>query len=107
MGTKNDNIWAIRATMSRPNYAVLSLLTVKSPRSLREIYKALEDQFTRKTLIIAIRDLSHELNLIEPSNLRYKKDYVIAYGITPEIAKMVRAIRHLERVAEEIKNNNN
>ncbi len=33
----NDEIWLIRKILSKPNYAVLKLLMVKSPRTTREL----------------------------------------------------------------------
>ena len=34
----DDEIWLIRKLMSKPNYAVLKLLMIKSPRTTRELY---------------------------------------------------------------------
>jgi len=61
-----DEIWALRKIISRPNYAVIALLLQKSPRTTRELYSVLEKKFTRKTLIITLRELSLDLNVIQP-----------------------------------------
>ena len=76
-----DKIWALRKTMSRPNYAVLELLLIKSPRTTRELYSVLEKKFTRKTLILTLRELSLELNAIQPTHIRTDVGYSLGYAL--------------------------
>ena len=68
----NDEIWLIRKILSKPNYAVLKLLMVKSPRTTRELYTVLGKKFTRKTLIITLRNLSMSMNVLQPRLTRQR-----------------------------------
>ncbi|MGC8538096.1 MAG: hypothetical protein ACP5MZ_03915, partial [Candidatus Micrarchaeia archaeon] len=65
---QKDAIWALRKVLSRPNFAVMDLLLKKSPRTTKELYSILEKKFTRKTLIITLRELSLDLNVIQPTH---------------------------------------
>ena len=76
-----DEIWALRKSLSRPNYAVMNLLLQKSPRTTRELYSILEKKFTRKTLILTLRELSLDLNVIQPTHIRTEKGYGLGYKI--------------------------
>ncbi len=100
----NDSIWAIRKLMSKPNYAVLKLLLVKSPRTTRELYVLLGKKFTRKTLIITLRSLSMDLNVLQPTHIRTERGYDLGYNINPKLKEMIKSIEKFEKVLESITN---
>jgi hypothetical protein len=96
-----DGIWLVRKLLSRPNYAVLRLLLEKSPRTTREIYAVLGKKFTRKTLIITLRELSMDLNVLQPTHIRTDRGYGLGYGINPKLKDVVKGIEKFEAVVEE------
>ncbi|MGC8586961.1 MAG: hypothetical protein ACP5K9_01570 [Candidatus Micrarchaeia archaeon] len=98
---EKDNIWLIRKLLSRPNYAVLRLLLEKSPRTTREIYAVLGKKFTRKTLIITLRELSMDLNVLQPTHIRTDRGYGLGYGINPKVKEVVKGVEKLESILEE------
>ncbi|MGC8648771.1 MAG: hypothetical protein ACP5UN_00940 [Candidatus Micrarchaeia archaeon] len=97
---EKDEIWVLRKILSRPNYAVISLLFQKSPRTTRELYATLEKKFTRKTLIIALRELSIEFNMIQPTHIRTDKGYGFGYKLNPKVKQLMQNISKFEKLLE-------
>jgi len=95
-----DSIWALRKAMSRPNYAVLELLLVKSPRTTRELYSVLEKKFTRKTLILTLRELSLDLNVIQPTHIRTDIGYSLGYKLNQKIKEVKLGIKKFSKIIE-------
>lgn len=102
MEKDNDEIWLMRKILSKPNYAVLKLLMVKSPRTTRELYTVLGKKFTRKTLIITLRNLSMSMNVLQPTHIRTERGYDLGYNINPRLKEVVRSVEKFERVVENI-----
>ncbi|MCL4374035.1 MAG: hypothetical protein M1360_04425 [Candidatus Marsarchaeota archaeon] len=100
---ENDEIWALRKVISRPNYAVLKLLLEKSPRTTKELYATLEKTFTRKTLIITLRNLSMDLNAIQPTHIRTEKGYGLGYKLNPKIKEIIKSVQKYAKVIDSIK----
>lgn len=98
----NDEIWLIRKILSKPNYAVLKLLMVKSPRTTRELYTVLGKKFTRKTLIITLRNLSMSMNVLQPTHIRTERGYDLGYNINPRLKEVVKSVEKFEKVVENI-----
>ena len=96
-----EDIWLLRKMLSRPNYAVLRLLMKKSPRTTRELYTLLGKKFTRKTLIITLRDLSIGLNILQPTHIRTERGYGLGYNINPKLKEVIRVIDKFEKVVED------
>lgn len=101
---ENDEIWLVRKLLSRPNYAVLKLLMEKSPRTTRELYAILGKKFTRKTLIITLRDLSMNINVLQPTHIRTERGYGLGYNINPKLKEVIRTIDKFEKVVETLTN---
>lgn len=97
-----DEIWLIRKLMSRPNYAVLKLLMAKSPRTTRELYTVLGKSFTRKTLIITLRNLSMNLNVLQPTHIRTERGYDLGYGIDQRLKEVIKQVEKSENVVENL-----
>ncbi len=97
---EKDEIWNFRRVLSRPNYAVMDLLFKKSPRTTRELYALLEKRFTRKTLIITLRELSLELNVIQPTHIRTDKGYGLGYRLNPKMKDVVKTVAKLAKVMD-------
>ncbi|MEM3791659.1 MAG: hypothetical protein QXL16_02955 [Candidatus Micrarchaeaceae archaeon] len=95
-----DEITAIRKLMSKPNYAILKLLAMKSPRQTKEIYAELSKSFTRKTLILALRYLSLQANAIRPTHIRTEKGYDLGYAINPKVKEALKKIEEAEKIIE-------
>ena len=102
---EKDEIWLVRKLLSRPNYAVLKLLMKKSPRTTRELYTLLGKKFTRKTLIITLRDLSIGLNVLQPTHIRTERGYGLGYNINPKLKEMIRTVEKFEAIVEEFTRN--
>ena len=100
-----DEIWMLRKIMSRPNFAVLKLLMAKSPRTTRELYAVLGKSFTRKTLIITLRNLSMNLNILQPTHIRTERGYDLGYGITPKLKDVIKLMEKCEDVVEGVSTN--
>ncbi|MGC8495797.1 MAG: hypothetical protein ACP5MX_01130 [Candidatus Micrarchaeia archaeon] len=100
---KGDKIWAFRKVISKPNYAVLELLFEKSPRTTKELYSILEKKFTRKTLIIALRSLSMNLNVIQPTHIRTEKGYGLGYRLNPKVKDIVKSVQKFSKTIESIR----
>lgn len=98
----NDEIWLVRKILSKPNYAVLKLLMVKSPRTTRELYTILGKKFTRKTLIITLRSLSMNLSVLQPTHIRTERGYDLGYNINPKLKDIVKSVEKFEKVVESI-----
>ena len=98
-----DEIWALRKALSRPNYAVIALLLQKSPRTTRELYAVLEKKFTRKTLIITLRELSLDLNIIQPTHIRTEKGYGLGYRLNPKVKEIAKSVQRSSKVLEGIR----
>ncbi len=97
---EKDEIWKVRKLLSRPNYAVLKLLMEKSPRTTRELYSMLGKKFTRKTLIITLRDLSMQLNVLQPTHIRTDRGYGLGYSINPRLKDIIKSVEKFERTVE-------
>ena len=89
--------------MSRPNYAVMDLLLQKSPRTTRELYSILEKKFTRKTLILTLRELSLDLNVIQPTHIRTEKGYGLGYRLNPRVKEIVKSVQKFSRIIESVR----
>ncbi len=98
-----DEIWALRKSLSRPNYAVMNLLLQKSPRTTRELYSILEKKFTRKTLILTLRELSLDLNVIQPTHIRTEKGYGLGYRLNPKVKEIVKSVQKFSRTIENVR----
>jgi hypothetical protein len=98
----NDEIWLIRKILSKPNYAVLKLLMVKSPRTTRELYTVLGKKFTRKTLIITLRNLSMNTNVLQPTHIRTERGYDLGYNVNPKLKEVVKSVEKFEKIVEGI-----
>jgi DNA-binding XRE family transcriptional regulator len=98
-----DEIWALRKVLSRPNYAVMNLLLQKSPRTTRELYSVLERKFTRKTLIITLRELSLDLNVIQPTHIRTEKGYGLGYKLNPKMKDIVKSVQKFSKTVENVR----
>ena len=101
--TEKDEIWALRKILSRPNYAVVALLLQKSPRTTRELYAILEKKFTRKTLIITLRELSLDLNVIQPTHIRTDKGYGLGYRLNPKVKEIVKSVQKFSKIVESVR----
>ncbi len=99
-----DSIWMLRKIMSRPNFAVLKLLMEKSPRTTRELYAMLGKNFTRKTLIITLRNLSMNLNVLQPTHIRTERGYDLGYGINPKLKEVLKSVEKCEDIVESVSN---
>lgn len=99
-----DEIWILRKALSRPNYAVMMLLLQKSPRTTRELYSVLEKKFTRKTLIITLRELSLDLNIIQPTHIRTEKGYGLGYRLNPKVKPVIKTMQKFASMLEGIRN---
>jgi hypothetical protein len=99
---KDDEIWLMRKLLSKPNYAVLKLLMVKSPRTTRELYSLLGKSFTRKTLILTLRNLSMTLNILQPTHIRTERGYDLGYNINPKLKEIIKTLEKHEKSVESI-----
>jgi hypothetical protein len=99
-----DEIWLLRKALSRPNYAVMLLLLQKSPRTTRELYSVLEKKFTRKTLIITLRELSLDLNIIQPTHIRTEKGYGLGYKLNPQVKEVIKGVQKFAKMLERTRN---
>ena len=99
---EEDGIWMIRKLLSKPNYAVLKLLMVKSPRTTRELYTVLGKKFTRKTLIITLRNLSMNTNVLQPTHIRTERGYDLGYNVNPKLKEVVKSVEKFEKIVEGI-----
>src|SRR5579863_6090398 len=100
---QKDEIWLLRKALSRPNYAVMLLLLQKSPRTTRELYSILEKKFTRKTLIITLRELSLDLNIIQPTHIRTEKGYGLGYRLNPKVKEITKSVQKFSKTIENIR----
>ncbi|MGC8679720.1 MAG: hypothetical protein ACP5T6_00245 [Candidatus Micrarchaeia archaeon] len=103
MEKEKDEIWVLRKILSKPNYAVMLLLFQKSPRTTRELYATLEKKFTRKTLIIALRELSIDYNVILPTHVRTMKGYGFGYKLNPRVKAFITSINKYEKLLENLR----
>ena len=98
-----DDIWLLRKSLSRPNFSVVLLLLQKSPRTTRELYSILEKKFTRKTLIITLRELSLDLNIIQPTHIRTEKGYGLGYRLNPRVKPIIKGTQKFAKILEGIR----
>ena len=98
-----DDVWVLRKALSRPNYAVIALLLQKSPRTTRELYAVLEKKFTRKTLIITLRELSLDLNVLQPTHIRTEKGYGLGYRLNPKVKEIAKSVQRFSKTIENIR----
>ncbi len=99
---EEDEVWLMRKLLSKPNYAVIKLLMVKSPRTTRELYVLLGKSFTRKTLILTLRNLSMHLNVLQPTHIRTERGYDLGYNIHPKLKEIVKTFEKHEKIAESV-----
>lgn len=99
-----DEIYLLRKALSRPNYAIMLLLLQKSPRTTRELYSILEKKFTRKTLIITLRELSLNLNIIQPTHIRTEKGYGLGYRLNPKLKPVIKGVQKFSKILESVRN---
>lgn len=97
---QKDAIWTLRKVLSRPNFAVMDLLLKKSPRTTKELYSILEKKFTRKTLIITLRELSLDLNVIQPTHIRTEKGYGLGYRLNPKMKDVIKTSYRLAKIID-------
>jgi predicted transcriptional regulator len=97
---KKDNVWTLRKILTRPNYAIIDFLLAKSPRATKEIYSALAKKFTRKTLIIALKELSIDMNVIQPTHIRTEKGYGFGYNLNPKAKVIVKTLQKFAKTFE-------
>ena len=69
----------------------------KSPRTTRELYAILEKKFTRKTLIITLRELSLDLNVMQPTHIRTEKGYGLGYRLNPRVKEIAKSVQKFSR----------
>ncbi len=100
---EKDEVWALRKVLTKPNFAVMNLLLQKSPRTTRELYAVLEKRFTRKTLILTLRELSLDLNTIQPTHIRTEKGYGLGYRLNPRIKDIVKTVQKFSRQIENVR----
>ena len=100
---EKDEIWALRKVLSKPNFAVMNLLLQKSPRTTRELYSVLEKKFTRKTLILTLRELSLDLNVMQPTHIRTEKGYGLGYKLNPKVKDIVKSVQKFSKVIENVR----
>ena len=100
---ENDEVWALRKVLTKPNFAVMNLLLQKSPRSTRELYASLEKRFTRKTLILTLSELSLNLNVLQPTHIRTEKGYGLGYRLNPKIKDIVKTVQKFSRMIENVR----
>ena len=100
---EKDEVWALRKVLTKPNFAVMNLLLQKSPRSTRELYAVLEKRFTRKTLILTLRELSLNLNVLQPTHIRTEKGYGLGYRLNPKVKEIVKSVQKFSRIIENVR----
>ncbi len=100
---EKDEVWALRKILTKPNFAVMSLLLQKSPRSTRELYAMLEKRFTRKTLILTLRELSLNLNVLQPTHIRTEKGFGLGYRLNPRIKDIVKSVQKFSKTIENVR----
>jgi hypothetical protein len=100
---EKDEVWALRKVLTKPNFAVMNLLLQKSPRSTRELYAVLEKHFTRKTLILTLRELSLNLNVLQPTHIRTEKGYGLGYRLNPKVKDIVKTVQKFSRTIENVR----
>jgi DNA-binding XRE family transcriptional regulator len=100
---EKDEVWALRKILTKPNFAVMSLLLQKSPRSTRELYAVLEKRFTRKTLILTLRELSLNLNVLQPTHIRTEKGFGLGYRLNPKIKDIVKSVQKFSKTIENVR----
>lgn len=98
-----DEIYLLRKALSRPNYAIMLLLLQKSPRTTRELYSILEKKFTRKTLIITLRELSLNLNIIQPTHIRTENGYGLGYRLNPKLKPVIKGVQKFSKILENVR----
>ncbi|MGC8567949.1 MAG: hypothetical protein ACP5RP_01080 [Candidatus Micrarchaeia archaeon] len=100
---EQDSIWALRKMITKPNYAIIELLLDRSPRTTRELYTILENRFTRKTLILTLRELALDLNVIQPTHMRTEKGYGLGYKLNPKVRDIVKDLQKYSKTIEKIR----
>jgi hypothetical protein len=100
---EKDEVWALRKVLTKPNFAVMNLLLQKSPRSTRELYAVLEKRFTRKTLILTLRDLSLNLNVLQPTHIRTEKGFGLGYKLNPKVKEIVKTVQKFSKMIENVR----
>ncbi len=100
---EKDEVWALRKVLTKPNFAVMNLLLQKSPRSTRELYAVLEKRFTRKTLILTLRELSLNLNVLQPTHIRTEKGYGLGYRLNPKIKDVIKTVQKFSKTIENVR----
>ncbi|MDE1869202.1 MAG: hypothetical protein KGH60_05260, partial [Candidatus Micrarchaeota archaeon] len=69
----------------------------------RELYSILEKKFTRKTLIITLREMSLDLNVIQPTHIRTERGYGLGYRLNPKMKEIVKSVQKFSKTVENIR----
>ncbi len=59
-------------------------------------------KFTRKTLIITLRNLSMSMSVLQPTHIRTERGYDLGYNINPRLKEVVKSVEKFEKVVESI-----
>ncbi|EQD26826.1 hypothetical protein B1B_19443, partial [mine drainage metagenome] len=78
-------------------------LVKSTPRATKELYSILENEFTRKTLIIALRELSLDLNAIQPTHMRTANGYGLGYKLNPKLKDVIKGVQKSAKVIEGVR----
>ncbi|MEM3282085.1 MAG: hypothetical protein QW046_05220, partial [Candidatus Micrarchaeaceae archaeon] len=57
-------------------------------------------KFTRKTLIISLRELSMNFNVIKPAHIRTERGYGLGYSIDPALKGIIKNLEKFEKSIE-------
>ncbi|MGC8538228.1 MAG: hypothetical protein ACP5MZ_04615, partial [Candidatus Micrarchaeia archaeon] len=57
-------------------------------------------KFTRKTLIITLRELSLDLNVIQPTHIRTEKGYGLGYRLNPKMKDVIKTAYRLAKIID-------
>jgi hypothetical protein len=58
--------------------------------------------FTRKTLILTLRNLSMNLNILQPTHIRTDRGYDLGYNINPKLKEVIKSMEKFEKIVESI-----
>lgn len=93
-----DEVYLVRKLITRPNWAVIRLLSDGVPRTNRQIYKALGKRFTRKTLISSLRTLALELKVLAPQHIAGVAGYEVGYALPEDMRVLVKDLERLQKL---------
>lgn len=92
-----DDAWAVRAILTRPNWAIIQLILQKGSLTARKIYSELGTEFTRKTLIGSLQTLSLETHALLPKHVKGKTGFEISYDLNPSILAFAEEIKRVQK----------